>query len=144
MISERHVKSYCKEDITKIENYDKAIYDTKLWVCHHRDEVKILPSGIKVIRSKQELIENGRYYNCPANELIFLTQLEHMRIHHKGKSVSTNTHIKMSTAQRGRKFSDEHRRKLSNAHKGIVTRGTKGMTWKLINGKRVYYKNEVK
>lgn len=85
MISIRHVKEYCKEDITLIENYDKAIADTtQTWVCHHRDEVKVLPSGIKVIRTIEELKENGRYYGCPANELIFLTKSEHNTVHNKG------------------------------------------------------------
>ena len=30
---------YCRGDISKIENYDKAIADTKtVWHCHHRLE----------------------------------------------------------------------------------------------------------
>ena len=85
MIDKRRAKSYCKEDVSKIENYDKAVNDkTQTCHCHHRDEVKVLPSGITVIRSKTDLIENGRYYNCPANELIFLTKAEHNSLHHKG------------------------------------------------------------
>lgn len=81
MINFKKAKSYCKEDISLIENYDKAMEDnTQTWECHHRDEYKVLPSGIAVIRSRKELIENGRYYKCPANELIFLTREEHMKI----------------------------------------------------------------
>ena len=31
---------YCRGDISKIENYDKAIADTKtVWHCHHRREL---------------------------------------------------------------------------------------------------------
>lgn len=33
MIS-RHVKEFCKDDATKIENYEKAIADDKTWHCH--------------------------------------------------------------------------------------------------------------
>lgn len=34
----RHAKLWCCEDISKIENYDKAIADkTQTWVCHHKD-----------------------------------------------------------------------------------------------------------
>ena len=81
MINFKKAKSYCREDISLIENYDKAMEDkTQTWECHHRDEYKVLPSGIVVIRSCNELIENGRYYKCPANELIFLTKEEHMKI----------------------------------------------------------------
>lgn len=105
MISER-CKKFCKEDISLIENYDKAIADsTHLWDCHHRDEIKVLPSGMTVIRSRQELIENNRYYNCPANELIFLTHEEHTSLHKKGKTTwikgrchSKETIKKMSTS----------------------------------------------
>ena len=39
MISENQVKKYCREDISLIENYDKAINDkTQTWDCHHRKE----------------------------------------------------------------------------------------------------------
>lgn len=103
MINEKYVKKYCKEDLSKIENYDKAIADvSQMWECHHRDEVRILPSGIKVIRSRQELIENERYYNCHANELIFLTREEHKSLHHKGKSLSDETCRKMSETRKGK------------------------------------------
>ena len=99
------VKMYCKEDISLIENYEQAINDeTQIWLCHHRDEVKTLPSGIKVVRSVKELKENGRYYHCPANELIFLTLSEHSRLH--GKTLE------------GRHHSDETKRKIGAAGKG--------------------------
>lgn len=89
MICLKSVKKFCKGDYTKIENYEQAINDTtQTWHCHHRDEVKTLPSGMIVYRSKDELIENGRYYGCPANELIFLTRSEHRRLHTIGVPVS--------------------------------------------------------
>ena len=100
MINKYSAKKYCKEDISLIENYDKAIADTtKMWECHHRNEIKVLPSGMTVICTKQELKENDHYYNCPANELIFLTQSEHRKLHNIHRTVET-------------------RRKISEAHKG--------------------------
>lgn len=82
MIYERRARLYCSEDLSLIENYDKAIADTtQTWHCHHKDEIRTLPSGMVAYRSQQELKENGRYYNCPANELIFLTREEHNPIH---------------------------------------------------------------
>lgn len=80
--SKRNLRRMCREDLSLIENYDKAINDnTQMWVLHHRDEVRHLPSGMIVFRSKQELIDNGRYYYCPANELIFMTRSEHGYLH---------------------------------------------------------------
>ena len=105
MFSKTMVKLYCKDDISLIENYEQAKNDkTQIWLCHHRDEVKILPSGIKVVRSLKELKENGRYYHCPANELIFLTLSEHSRLH--GKSQERKPH------------SEETKRKIGAAGKG--------------------------
>ena len=75
MINERNVKMYCKDDISLIENYDKAIADnTKIWHCHHRRET---------IYSKKDLIEIGEYYNIPAYELILLTNSDHAKLHNK-------------------------------------------------------------
>lgn len=110
MISENYAKAFCKDDISLIENYDKAIADdTQTWHCHHRRET---------IFSKADLIEIGEYYNRPACELIFLTPLEHIRLHHLGKHHSAETHQKMSEAHKGKNHSDETRQKMSEAHKG--------------------------
>lgn len=89
---ERNAKhnAYCKEQYVKegridlIENYDKAkVNNFKGWHIHHKDEIRILPSGMIAIRTKEELIENGRYYNCPPNELIWMRQSEHVALHNK-------------------------------------------------------------
>lgn len=116
MINTAQANKYCKEDISLIENYQIAVNDnTQTWVCHHRDEVKVLPSGIKVFRSVEELNENGRYYNCPANELIFLTKADHNKIHCTDKS-HTNCHNKaISNGMKGHKCSEECRKKMAEA-----------------------------
>ena len=65
----------------------------------------------------------------------------------KGKVFSEETKQKMSESKKGNKYhlgktlSDETRMKISKSCKGRVTRGTTGMTWKLIDGKRIYNKN---
>ena len=67
--------------IDLIENYELAKADNfKGWDIHHRDEIKVLPSGIKVFRTREDLMNNNR---CPPNELIWLTHKEHIHIHHK-------------------------------------------------------------
>ena len=122
MIATYNVKQFCREDVSLIENYDKAMADTEhTWACHHRDEIRVLPSGITVHRTKAELIENGRYYGCPANELIFLTDSEHKKLHglHQkkiyGKKHSEETKAKMSKAQKARKYDAGFGKKISEA-----------------------------
>lgn len=89
MIRRERLHLICKGDISLVENYDKAVNDEKnLWVLHHRDEIRVLPSGMVARRSVEELKEAGRYRNCPPNELIFLTAHDHSSLHHKGKKIS--------------------------------------------------------
>ena len=117
MIDKNRAIKYCKDDISLIENYDKAIADkTKIWHCHHRRET---------IFSRKDLIEIGEYYNRPACELIFLTKSEHMRLHHlgkpswmKGKHLSEEARKKMSESKKGKHHSAETRKNMSEAHKG--------------------------
>ena len=131
---------YCCEDISLIENYDKAIADkTQTWVCHHRREI------IENKRAKQLKDENV-YWRVSASELIFMTLSEHMRIHNtgkyswcfgkpswnkglppwnKGKPCSKKTKRKISKAlkgkaspMKGKHQTDEAKKKVSMATKG--------------------------
>lgn len=104
MINEKQACKYCKEDISKIKNYELAIADTThTWDCHHMTETWWGCTA-------KDLIANECYYNRKACELIFLTKAEHRRLHQKGKM-----------------YSEETRRKMSEAHK--VHQPTKGMHW---------------
>ena len=77
MISKTAIK-YCRDDISNIENYDKAIADKEnIWHCHHRFETDCP----LFLMSMEELKEQDLYYNRPADELIFLTKKEHYRLH---------------------------------------------------------------
>ena len=144
MINEKQAKKYCKEDISKIKNYDLAIADTtQVWHCHHMTETWWHCT-------EKELIDNECYYGRKACELIFLTKAEHRRLHNmnmseetrrkiseanrrrtlsdetrkkmseslKGRTISDECRRKISEAKKGRKFTEEHRIKLSEAHKG--------------------------
>ena len=150
MINEKQARRYCKEDISKIKNYDKAIADTtKTWQCHHMTETWWNCTT-------KELIDNECYYHRKACELIFLTPAEHRRLHMQGKNLSEKTRKKISESNKGKKKSEEHckkmseslkgrtawnkgkkdiyseesRRKMSEAHKGHPpTKGSKGMHW---------------
>lgn len=80
MINEYYAKKFCCEDLSLIENYDKAISDTtQTWDCHHRGEVLLCGRFSVSDLKKFEL-----YFNRPASELIFLTRSEHRRLHLKG------------------------------------------------------------
>ena len=139
MINVNCAKSFCKEDISTIENYDKAIADTtQTWHCHHRTE-------IWWNCSKKDLIDNECYYNRKACELIFLTPSEHLRLHNKDKVLSIETRRKISK----RVISVETRKKMAEGQKGTskpwaakVGKVYTGMTWKVINGKRVWIPKE--
>lgn len=107
-------KTYCCEDISKIENYDEAIADkTQMWHCHHRAE--ILPCGRYTV---DQLRKYGLYWHRPACELIFLRHDEHRILHRKGMKMCQDTRRKMSESHKGKPFSEERRRKMSEAHKG--------------------------
>ena len=118
MINERRARRYCKEDLSKIKNYAKAIADTmQVWDCHHMTETWW---GC----TKKDLIENECYYNRKACELIFLTHAEHTRLHNKGRTFSEETRQKLSEALKGKPsprkgvtLSDETRKKMSDAAK---------------------------
>ena len=112
MINVYRAKKFCKEDISKIKNYDKAIADTtQTWECHHMTETWWNCTA-------QELIDNECYYNHKACELIFLTKTEHRRLHKKGKKHSAETRRKLSETLKGHTVSEETRRKMSEAKKG--------------------------
>ena len=110
MINEQQAKKFCKEDISKIKNYDLAIADkTQTWHCHHMTETWWHCTA-------KDLIENKCYYNRKACELVFLTPSEHRRLHNM--NMSEETRRKKSEALKGRVFSEESRRKMSESKKG--------------------------
>ena len=119
MTNEKQAKIYCKEDISKIENYEAAMNDTtQTWHCHHRTEIWWNCAA-------KDLIDNECYYNRKACELIFLTTSEHRKLHNKCKHHSEEICRKISESRLGKKnpfysktHSEETRRKMSEAKKG--------------------------
>lgn len=118
MINTDKANLYCKDDLSKIENYDKAIADTShTWDIHHRLELTL--DG-EFAHTREELKRLGMYYHRPYFELIFLTHSEHQRLHNpfKGKHHSEESKQKMRNAMKGRSLSAETRQKIANANKG--------------------------
>ena len=151
----RSFERYCK-DYENIENYEKAKADNfKNWDCHHRLQTWNSDGERRLVDiSAAELKALGMYYNRPAEELIFLTTIEHWSLHNKyehnpmygkkhsvetinkmseaHKNISEETRKKMSEAKKGKHVSEETRNKMSEAKKGNTN--TKGMHW-FNNGK---------
>lgn len=104
MISE-NAKQYCKDDISKIENYELAIADTEhMWDCHHRLELTL--DG-EHAHTPKELKRLGMYYNRPYFELIFLTKSEHNKLHRKteyAKQQKSKTMKGKTRSEFGEKF----------------------------------------
>ena len=112
MVCEYNVNLYCSEDISLIENYDKAINDKEnMWECHHKLETEL---GL----SKRELIENKLYYERPASELIFLTFEEHRNVHKFGSYKSKKHRENLSKSLKNVSKTIEHRKHLSDAKIG--------------------------
>lgn len=111
MICIETAKNYCK-DYTKIENYEEAVNDkSEVWECHHRNGSHY---------TENELKDLGLYYNCPPCELIFLTRKEHEKQPHIGKYYEGLRKKGKPTWNKGKKLSEEHKRKLKENHKGTT------------------------
>ena len=105
MINDYQVKKFCCEDISLIENYNKAIANSEqTWHCHHRNETDF---GL----SMNKLKAMGLYWNRPANELIFLTESEHKSLH--AKNMTSEHKTKLSKPK-----SPEFKTNLSKVRKG--------------------------
>lgn len=125
--------AYCKEDPSLIENYDHAKADNfKGWVVHHRDEIRVLPSGMIALRSVEDLIADGRYFHCPANELIFMKYADHLKLH---SANITDVHkSRISASCKGHATSDKVRNSMRS-----IGKANKGKHWRIVNGQRIWY-----
>lgn len=127
MICIRTINKFCCENISNIENYEKAINDnSQTWSCHHKLETHNSDGERRLVDiTRNELIALGMYYHRPANELIFLTNSEHVSLHNKGKLRSEEAKKRISEAHKGNQpwnkgkpCSEETKKKISEANKG--------------------------
>lgn len=84
-------RRYCREDVSNIENYEKALADGfKGWDIHHRLETHRYGDRTRTSWELREdpvgwntLVALGLYYNRPAKELVFMRKEEHRALHSK-------------------------------------------------------------
>ena len=126
MINLNMIYDFCSGDVTEIENFMEALKDREqTWDCHHRMETHRRNGKERVTRlTSTDLVEWGIYYNRPASELIMLPHSEHTRLHQKGKKVSEETRRKLSEASKGntkrlgKYHTDESKEKNRQSHLG--------------------------
>ena len=122
MINCEGTKQYCCEDISKIENFELASSDeTQMWDIHHRNE-------ITENKTRKDLIADGKYYNVPASELIFLTRSEHMKLHSNNRSGELKNKIREAikgagNGMFGKHHSEEAKLKISETRKTKIQAG---------------------
>lgn len=113
---DKYLRKICV-NYEQVENYEYAATDeTQKWDLHHRRE-------IDEMKSKQQLIDEGKYFNVEPEELIFLTHGEHRRLH--GTNALAETRNKMSESHKGEKsnfygktHTEETKKKMSESKKG--------------------------
>ena len=116
MANYKYYKRYCS-DIENVENFEKAAADNfNGWLCHHRLETWTSDGERRAVDIKAaELKVLGMYWNRPAEELIFMKESEHRTLHNKGEK---NPMYGRPGPNKGKHFSEEHIKKLSEVHKG--------------------------
>lgn len=142
---------YCSGDISKIENYDKAVADTEtVWHCHHRLETHDENGNRRLGKDllSTDLIAMGRYFDVLPEELIYMLPDEHHRLHNEkqSKRLTTESHKIMSEKAKNRKpiiHTKEWNekvsksllgKKLSEAHKEALRKNHVGMKGKKMPG----------
>lgn len=116
MICLDKVKQFCKDDYTKIKNYDLAISDNKIvWHCHHILELTL---NNEFAHSKDELIRMDMYYKRPYFELIFLKPNDHKKLHLDNLSEHTRKKLSRLCTKTwtGRKHTKDTKEKMSLSH----------------------------
>lgn len=110
--------AYCKDDISKIENYEQAVNDKEhVWHCHHRLELTL--DG-EFAHSRAELRRLDMYLKRPYFELIFLKSADHRKLHKS--TIPDKTRAKLADSAKrtwtGRHHSAETKAKMSKTRMG--------------------------
>ena len=116
-IKKQKTKHFCCEPLENIENFQEAVNDkTQQWCLHHRLEI-----GEDYENTEEQLKMMGLYYNRPACELIYLPMGIHTSLHnkHKLKLGKLKSFIGNRKGKKSKPLTEEQKKKLSEARKGI-------------------------
>lgn len=150
MINRKKAVSYCKDDISLIENYSEAVKSPELWVCHHRLETTL--NGEAAL-SHTELIRFDMYYKRPYFELIFMKASKHRALHNSiriwsevSKEKARQSKIGKPSKTKGRIKSEEERKHMSESHKGQIpwNKDKKGLQVAWNKGKKLSEETKLK
>ena len=118
MISKHgRMKMYCRDDLSKIENYEQAINDKEnMWVCHHRLELTL--DGEEAL-SQKDLMRMNMYYHRPYFELIFIKDIDHRKLHARFLNdwITEESLNKIREKRKGTVVNEETRKKISKTVK---------------------------
>ena len=128
MISKHgRMKMYCKDDLSKIENYHEAVNDKEnIWHLHHRLELTI--NG-EFAHFKEDLIRLNMYYHRPAFELIFLREDEHHKLHGQFHKMTNDGIQAIKDKNTGRKRTEEQKKLISDRTREAMKNSVKFRKW---------------
>lgn len=89
-------RKFCRDDLSKIENYQDAINSSEQYVLHHRLELTL--DG-EFAHTAEELQRLGMYYDRPYFELIFLPCSVHSKLHADNRPFTYSSNL--SKGRRG-------------------------------------------
>lgn len=133
----KNIKLYCKDDVSKIENYEEAVSSKEQYDVHHRLEFTI--NG-EYAKSTEELKRLGMYYNRPYYELVLMKHSEHAKLHRPYRNIDYTKHVKKFAGENNPFFGKHHTEEKKNKHSKLL----RGKSWKVVNGKRVWFSKEDK
>ena len=98
-VEQRKIYRHCLYEATKYFNVQKG------YVLHHKD-----------ITMRETNLE--RYIQWLPEDLVVMSKVEHIKLHHTGSKRSEETRKKMSEAHKNKTLSEEHKKHISEANKG--------------------------
>ena len=140
-------RSFSKKDGVDIDNDEDNLVSISLadhfrvhfylWKCSKKGYRGMMAKAFVFMRKKMVAYASDETIEQLAKdyEAAMMDAAEVKSRANKGKKRSEETRRKMSEAHKGKPKSEEQKKKLSEAHKCKY----KGKHWKLVDGKRVYY-----
>ena len=133
----KNIEKYCKDDITKIENYEEAKKSDERYDIHHKLEFTL--DG-DFAHTTEELKRMGMYYNRPYFELVLLKVGEHAKLHRPYRNIDYSKISKMFSGENNPFYGKHQTEENKQNHSNLL----RGKSWKVINGKRVWFSKEDK